>query len=160
MTKKVHELAKELNVSSKELQERARQLGINVSSHMSVLSDADIEKLKGNRKETKIVKAEPRKKDHQEQEEPRVTVKAAVRPGLSNRPKPPVGKPIVDTEYLANKHKPPVGKPIVNKEELENRNKPVRDNKAAERDMSKQEKTDVKQAGEKQEEKAAYTYIY
>ncbi len=155
MTKKVHELAKELNVSSKELQERARQLGINVSSHMSVLSDADIEKLKGNRKETKIVKAEPRKKDHQEQEEPRVTVKAAVRPGLSNRPKPPVGKPIVDTEYLANKHKPPVGKPIVNKEELENRNKPVRDNKAAERDMSKQEKTDVKQAGEKQEEKAA-----
>ncbi len=155
MTKKVHELAKELNVSSKELQERARQLGINVSSHMSVLSDADIEKLKGNRKETKIVKAEPRKKDHQEQEEPRVTVKAAVRPGLSNRPKPPVGKPIVDTEYLANKHKPPVGKPIVNKEELENRNKPVRNNKAAERDMSKQEKTDVKQAGEKQEEKAA-----
>ena len=152
---RVHELAKELNVSSKELQERARQLGINVSSHMSVLSDADIEKLKGNRKETKIVKAEPRKKDHQEQEEPRVTVKAAVRPGLSNRPKPPVGKPIVDTEYLANKHKPPVGKPIVNKEELENRNKPVRNNKAAERDMSKQEKTDVKQAGEKQEEKAA-----
>ena len=28
MTKKVHELAKELNVSSKELQEKAGQLGI------------------------------------------------------------------------------------------------------------------------------------
>ena len=123
MTKKVHELAKELNVSSKELQEKAGQLGISVSSHMSVLSDADIVKIKGAKTETKIVKAEAKKKDHPEQEEPRVTVKAAVRPGLPNRPKPPMGKPVVDTEYLANKHKPPVGKPVVNKEELENRSK-------------------------------------
>ena len=123
MTKKVHELAKELNVSSKELHEKAGQLGISVSSHMSVLSDADIVKIKGAKTETKIVKAEAKKKDHPEQEEPRVTVKAAVRPGLPNRPKPPMGKPVVDTEYLANKHKPPVGKPVVNKEELENRSK-------------------------------------
>lgn len=72
-------------------------------------------------KETKIVKAEPKKKQSAGQEEPRVTVKAAVRPGLSNRPKPPVGKPVVDTEYLASKHKPPVGKPVVNKAELEGR---------------------------------------
>ncbi|MEY8295990.1 translation initiation factor IF-2 [Emergencia timonensis] len=90
---------------------------------MSVLSDADIVKIKGAKTETKIVKAEAKKKDHPEQEEPRVTVKAAVRPGLPNRPKPPMGKPVVDTEYLANKHKPPVGKPVVNKEELENRSK-------------------------------------
>ena len=130
MTKKVHELAKELNVSSKELQEKAGQLGISVSSHMSVLSDADIEKIKGAKTETKIVKAEPKKKDHADQEEPRVTVKAAVRPGLANRPKPPVGKPVVDTEYLANKHKPPVGKPVVNKEELENRSKKTAEPKA------------------------------
>ena len=129
MTKKVHELAKELNVSSKELQEKAGQLGISVSSHMSVLSDADIEKIKGAKTETKIVKAEPKKKDHADQEEPRVTVKAAVRPGLPNRPKPPIGKPVVDTEYLANKHKPPVGKPVVNKEELENRSKKTAETK-------------------------------
>ena len=51
MTKKVHELAKELNVSSKELQEKAGQLGISVSSHMSVLSDADIVKIKGAKTE-------------------------------------------------------------------------------------------------------------
>ena len=121
MTKKVHELAKELNVSSKELQDRAAQLGISVTSHMSVLSEADIDKIKGYKKETKIVKAEPRKKETAGQEEPRVTVKAAVRPGMPNRPKPPVGKPVVDTEYLASKNKPPVGKPVVNKDELENR---------------------------------------
>ena len=121
MTKKVHELAKELNVTSKELLERASQLGINVTSHMSVLSDTEIDKIKGTKKETKIVKAEPKKKGSAEVEEPRVTVKAAVRPGLSNRPKPPVGRPVVDTEYLANKHKPPVGKPVVNKEELSQR---------------------------------------
>ena len=121
MTKKVHELAKELNISSKELQEKAMQLGISVTSHMSVLSDAEVDKIKGTKKETKIVKAEPKKKGNAGQEEPRVTVKAAVRPGLSNRPKPPVGKPVVDTEYLASKNKPPVGKPVVNKAELEGR---------------------------------------
>lgn len=123
MTKKVHELAKELNISSKELQEKAAQLGISATSHMSVLSDAEVDKIKGTKKETKIVKAEPKKKGNTVQEEPRVTVKAAVRPGLPNRPKPPVGKPVVDTEYLASKNKPPVGKPVVNKAELENRSR-------------------------------------
>ena len=57
MAKKVHELAKEMNLSSKELLEKAHQLGVNVTSHMSVLSDADIDKIKGAKKETKIVKA-------------------------------------------------------------------------------------------------------
>lgn len=123
MTKKVHELAKEMNISSKELQERAGQLGINVSSHMSVLSDTDIDRIKGSKKETKIVKAEPKKKGNIGQDEPRVTVKAAVRPGFASRPKPPVGKPVVDTAYLASKNKPPVGKPVVNKAELEGRGK-------------------------------------
>ncbi|MGF6376220.1 translation initiation factor IF-2 [Clostridiales Family XIII bacterium PM5-7] len=124
MTKKVHELAKELNLSSKDIQSKAAQLGISVSSHMSVLSDADIEKIKGSRAETKIIKAEPKKKDAAGVDEPKVVVKAAVRPGLSNRPKPPVGKPVVDTEYLANKHKPPVGKPVINKDLEERTQKP------------------------------------
>ena len=123
MTKKVHELAKEMNISSRELQEKAAKLGIDAASHMSVLSDADIDKLKGNKKETKIVKAEPKKRGNTEQEEPRVTVKAAVRPGFAGRSKPPVGKPVVDTEYLASKSKPPQGKPVINKEELESRSR-------------------------------------
>ena len=45
MTKKVHELAKEMNITSKELLEKAHQLGIDVKSHMSALSDADIDKI-------------------------------------------------------------------------------------------------------------------
>ena len=121
MTKKVHELAKEMNITSKELLEKAHQLGIDVKSHMSALSDADIDKIHGAKRETKIVKAEPKKKEAAH-EEPRVTVKAAVRPHqMPGRQKPPVGKPIVDNAYLENKHKPPVGKPVVNKAELDNR---------------------------------------
>ena len=121
MTKKVYELAKEMNITSKELLEKAHQLGIEVKSHMSALSDADIDKIHGAKRETKIVKAEPKKKEVAH-EEPRVTVKAAVRPHqMPGRQKPPVGKPIVDTAYLENKHKPPVGKPVVNKAELDNR---------------------------------------
>ena len=46
MTKKVHELAKELNVTSKELLEIASHLGIYVTSHMCVLSDTEIDKIK------------------------------------------------------------------------------------------------------------------
>ena len=34
-----------------------------------------------------------------------MTVKAAVRPGIAGRPKPPVGKPVVYTEYLSNDKK-------------------------------------------------------
>ncbi len=121
MTKKVHELAKEMNITSKELLEKAHQLGIDVKSHMSALSDADIDKIHGAKRETKIVKAEPKKKEAAH-EEPRVTVKAAVRPHqMPGRQKPPVGKPIVDNAYLENKHKPPVGKPVVNTAELDNR---------------------------------------
>ena len=54
MTKKVHELAKEMNISSKELQGRAARLGISVSSHMSVLSDADIDRIKGTKKRQRL----------------------------------------------------------------------------------------------------------
>ena len=39
MAMKVHELAKEMNLNSKDILERAEKLGISVKSHMSVLSD-------------------------------------------------------------------------------------------------------------------------
>ena len=83
MKKKVYELAKEMGIQSKDLIAKAGALGIEVKSHMSALTEADIDKIKGSSKEKKMGK------------------------------KPPVGKPIVDNEYLANKPKPPVGKPIV-----------------------------------------------
>jgi len=123
MAKKLFELAKELNVTSKELQEKATQLGISVTSHMSVLSDTDIEKLAAGKRETKIVHAE-HKQTSAEELEPKVTVKPA-KPAAGapapNRPKPPIGRPVVDNEYLANKHKPPVGKPVVNTADLDKR---------------------------------------
>ena len=47
MTKKVFELAKEMGIASKDLLAKASNMGIELKSHMSVLSDADIEKIQG-----------------------------------------------------------------------------------------------------------------
>ena len=85
-----------------------------------------------NTKETKIVKATPKKTESQEDAQPRVTVKAAVIPQTRNqgaarparpqaqaseRPaaRPPMGKPVVNKD-LENRTKPPVGKVVVPKE--------------------------------------------
>ncbi len=140
MTIKIHELAKELNMNSKELLERINAMGIEAKSHMSGLSDIDAISVKNtiNRgkasAETKIVKAAPKKIEKEEvEEEPRVVVKAAakltVSPAAKNTKaqpaksqekniavqKPPVGKPVPkDTE--AARSKPPIGKPVVPKE--------------------------------------------
>ena len=46
MAMKVHELAKELGIASKELLEKIRALGIDVKSHMSALSDGDVKKVR------------------------------------------------------------------------------------------------------------------
>lgn len=43
---KVHELAKELNVESKELIEKIKELDIDVKSHLSVLNEEQIQKIK------------------------------------------------------------------------------------------------------------------
>ena len=113
MAMKVHELAKEINLTSKELLERAKALNIEVKNHMSVLSDNDIERLKGTHKQDSlIVKGKSTKGKETQQEAPRTTVRATARPGLSSRPKPPIGKPIVDNSYLESKQKPPKGKPV------------------------------------------------
>ena len=84
-------------------------------------------------KETKIVKAAPKKTESQKDEQPRVTVKAAVipqrntkkqqaRPAASSndRPtqRPPMGKPVANKD-LEGRHRPPVGKPVVSKEVAE-----------------------------------------
>ncbi len=84
-------------------------------------------------KETKIVKAAPKKADSHQDEQPRVTVKAAVIPqrntkkqqtktasAVNDRPtqRPPMGKPVVNKD-LENRHRPPMGKPVVSKEVAE-----------------------------------------
>ncbi len=74
-----------------------------------------------NAKETKIVKAAPKKADSQQDEEPRVTVKAAVKTQVRTQQH---GKPTRSQMSQAERpaHRPPMGKPVVNKE-LENRGK-------------------------------------
>jgi len=77
---KVHELAKELNLTSKEVIERANELGIELKSHLSSLEDGDIEKIKGNlgkekSVETKKVKEAPKK---EKQETAPVIIRRAV----------------------------------------------------------------------------------
>ena len=96
MAMKVHELAKEMNLNSKDILERAEKLGISVKSHMSVLSDSDIEKIKDGRKPAAPAAAQP----HGAGVRPAAP---AARPGR----RPPIGRPIVDNDYLENKHKKP-----------------------------------------------------
>ena len=76
---KVHELAKELNLTSKEVIERANELGINLKSHLSSLEDIDIEKIKVNfgkaKNDSKKVKEAPKK---EKQEAGPVIIRRAV----------------------------------------------------------------------------------
>ena len=44
---RVYELAKELNVASKEIIEKAKEVGISYNSHMSTMEEAEISKMKG-----------------------------------------------------------------------------------------------------------------
>lgn len=44
---RVYELAKELNVASKEIIEKAKELGISYNSHMSTIEESEISKIKG-----------------------------------------------------------------------------------------------------------------
>lgn len=44
--KRVYELAKELNVPSKDIVEKAQSAGVDVKNHMSTLTDSDISKVK------------------------------------------------------------------------------------------------------------------
>ena len=136
MTMKVHELAKELNLSSKEVLEKLGSMGVEAKGHMSVLSDIDaiaVRNIMMRGKagtETKIVKVVPKKSE--QVEEPKVVVKAAAvkQPALPDktqkkqeRPqqemtgiaKPPIGKPVISKD-LENRPKPPVGTPVVPKD--------------------------------------------
>ncbi len=58
---KVHELAKELGLSSNELIKKANDLGINVTSHMNVISNEQIEVLKKHMLDTQNNKGEGKK---------------------------------------------------------------------------------------------------
>ena len=54
---KIHEISKETGISSKELIEKANELGIAVSSHMSAIEDSEAQKIKNSFKGVKNQKA-------------------------------------------------------------------------------------------------------
>ena len=66
-----------------------------------------------NTKETKIVRATPKKTDSQQEEQPRVTVKAAVKPQVRTQTKPAIPQQPVPERPA---QRPPIGKPVANKE--------------------------------------------
>jgi translation initiation factor IF-2 len=87
---KVHELAKDLNMTSKDMLDKITAMGIDAKSHMSVLSDMDVIAIKNtvlrgkSGAETKIVKVAPKKTETvQNKEEVKVVVKAAAHPSVS-----------------------------------------------------------------------------
>ena len=92
---KIHELAKELNMTSKDMLDKINSMGIDAKSHMSVLSDMDVIAIRNtvlrgkSGPETKIVKVAPKKTETiQDKEEVKVVVKAAVHPSASPEAKP------------------------------------------------------------------------
>ena len=148
---KVHELAKKLEMTSKELLEKATSMGIEVTSANSAFSDIDAKTVENtiiaNRNketETKIVRVAPKRVDL-DQDEPVVTVKAAhLKTGAgaaqkskpqtkSDEPvitrRPPMGMPVVPKEVERRAH--PVGQPVPKKVEAEQAQTPV-EPKAAE----------------------------
>ena len=117
---KVHELAKKLEMSSKELLDKATSMGIEVTSANSAFSDIDAKTLENtiiaNRNketETKIVRVAPKKVDA-DQDEPVVTVKAAhLKTGAGAAQK---AKPQTRSEEPVITRRPPMGMPVVPKE--------------------------------------------
>jgi len=87
---KVFELAKELNMSSKDMLDKINSMGIEAKSHMSTLSDMDVVAVRNtvlrgkSGAETKIVKVAPKKVEQSSvQNEVKVVVKAAPHPSMS-----------------------------------------------------------------------------
>ena len=62
---KLYELAKEMDIPSKELLEKARAIGIELKSHLSVISDEDISKIRGEYKKSN--KAEEKKETNKKE---------------------------------------------------------------------------------------------
>lgn len=139
---KVKELADELNMSPKDVLDKAQSMGVKVSAVTDEMSDMDATAVRntitkgGGKRETKVVKVTPKKsgaEDHvgasnvtvkaaniKMPEIKKSTKAAAKNTSKSKTAKPPVGKPIVSKE-IENRPKPAPGQPVVSKEVLERR---------------------------------------
>lgn len=167
---KIKELAAELNLTGKEVLEKAKSMGIEVSKTSDEMSDIDATAVKntimksGTHTETKVVRVKAKKSDSEKKDgEPKVTVKAAniklpemkktAKPAAKSTSKstakPPVGKPVVPKE-VEGRPKPPDGKPVVSKTMLEER---IAKEKAAKSEVKESPKKDT--SAEKPAEKTA-----
>jgi translation initiation factor IF-2 len=83
MTKRVYELAKELDVTSKKLVTDAQAMGIDVKNHMSTLDDSQAKKLVGSAKGGNKPAAAPKKTDAPKAAAP-APKKAEAKPAANN----------------------------------------------------------------------------
>ena len=74
---RVYELAKELNVASKEIIEKAKELGISYNSHMSTMEEAEISKIKGAWNSKPAAKPAPKAEKKEAKPAPKQEVKKA-----------------------------------------------------------------------------------
>lgn len=126
---KIHELAKELGMASKELLEKVNSMGIEVKSHMSVLKDMDVTAIKNTVKrektgaETKIVKVAPKKaSDIPVRQEFKVIVKAATHITANPEAKKPQAKPTPQQGNQGQNQNRPTGQ---NNNQGQNQNRPT-----------------------------------
>ena len=74
---RVYELAKELNVASKEIIEKAKEVGILYNSHMSTMEEAEISKIKGAWNSKPAAKPAPKAEKKEAKPAPKQEVKKA-----------------------------------------------------------------------------------
>ena len=160
---KIHEIAKEIGMTSKELIEKVKELGIEVKNHMSVLSEEDIARVKASLGQS-VEKPKQEKK-------PAAKVAGAPPFAADIAGAPPfaanvvlTSKPLVDEEYFANKKKqkdvdegkeePEIKEEIAPKEEEKPEKKEVEETKTEEvpkEDSPKEEKVEVEEPEVKEE---------
>ncbi|MBF1710938.1 MAG: translation initiation factor IF-2 [Streptococcus sp.] len=74
---RVYELAKELNVASKEIIEKAKEVGISYNSHMSTMEESEISKIKGAWNSKPAAKSAPKAEKKEAKPAPKQEVKKA-----------------------------------------------------------------------------------
>ena len=74
---RVYELAKELNVASKEIIEKAKEVGISYNSHMSTMEESEISKIKGAWNSKPAAKTAPKAPKQDVKPAPKQEVKKA-----------------------------------------------------------------------------------
>ncbi len=124
MSVKIHTLAKELDMSSKDLLEKVNQMGIEASSHLSSIEEGEAVKVKKFIKGIEHIEGTDTSKTNK-----RVSPK-----------KVPVGKPIINEETF-NRSKAPSGKPIV-PDDFDN--KPQKDEPPVAKEVKPEAKPEVK----------------